>query len=106
MSAESSLSPTQFQHTLIGSTHNIQAWRGEDRVGNMSWRSDTGKITHISTDPDHQRTGVATGMWTAAQALSSLGEVKEPKHSPVRSEAGNAWAKSVSQKLPRRVYER
>lgn len=90
-----------------GDTHEVWAYRGGEKVGQLSWHhnpgnfNEAGEIDHVGVHEDHQRTGVASGMWAAARAYSDLsaGSIPAPKHSLIRTDDGDKWAQSVS---PRR----
>jgi hypothetical protein len=71
-------------------------------VGQMAWHPKTKAVTGITVDPEDQRQGIATAMWKMGQNVRP-----KPVHSADRTTAGEAWAKSVGGKLPRRkpVYD-
>jgi hypothetical protein len=71
-------------------------------VGQMVWHPKTKAITGITVDPENQREGIATAMWNMGQGIRP-----KPVHSADRTRAGEAWAKSVGGRLPRRkaVYD-
>lgn len=71
-------------------------------VGHLTWHPQTHKITGLNVDPDEQRKGIATAMWKMGQSIRP-----RPQHSADRTRAGEAWAKSVGGRLPRRkvVYD-
>ena len=70
-------------------------------VGKLLWNSR--EVRNITVDSDQQRRGVATGMWTEAQRIAAENaRIPAPKHSTDRTEAGDAWARSVGGRLPRR----
>jgi len=68
-----------------------------DLVGYMEWTKDTGETRHIEVDKEHQRKGVATGMWNFAKnvAANSEGKIRRPQHSRVQTKSGKAWVKKV-----------
>lgn len=66
-------------------------------VGQMAWHPKTHSITGITVDPEEQRQGIATAMWNMGQKMRP-----KPQHSADRTTAGQAWAKSVGGRLPRR----
>lgn len=112
MSADEHLNPVQFQYSQTenrsGYVHHITAKADEGTVGEMHW-SDArkGQISHIWVDPDRHRQGIATGMWNTGHEIAKSNGITPPKHSPDRSDKGDAWARAVSgRRLPRRVsYE-
>jgi hypothetical protein len=73
----------------------------------LSWHKDTGTVFSIATAPELQRQGLATKMWRGAHAISSSKpDVVAPRHSRIRSNEGDAWARSVGGELPERDMER
>jgi GNAT superfamily N-acetyltransferase len=75
--------------------HVIEAHHPDEGiVGKLSIKGTTSKVEGIEVDPDRQRQGIATAMWNFASPL-------KPRHSNDRTNAGNAWAKSVGGPLPR-----
>lgn len=110
MAAHESLSGIQFvtQHYPASETgksfnqHRVSAMVGDRRVGTMSW-SKRG-IHNVEVDPEFQRRGVATALWERGHAEAAAShDVVQPKHSADRSDAGDAWAKSVGGRRPRRL---
>lgn len=87
---------------VTGYLINAKHAESGDTVGHMLC-DHRGKIQSISVQPAHQRKGVATNMWNHAQELASQGQVPAPKHSKDRSDQGDAWARSVGGRRPRRV---
>lgn len=79
--------------------HRIQALEGDEIRGQMHW--DTKGVRNIGVVPTHQRQGLATAMWNEGMNRAG-GRVPMPKHSADRTDAGDAWARSVGGKLPRR----
>lgn len=66
-----------------------------DVIGHMRWQSWDGVVRDISVNSDVRRRGVATALWNHAHYLADLGQVTRPVHSPVRTEDGLAWSKSL-----------
>lgn len=56
------------------------------------------KVRNVEVHTDFQRKGIATGMWNYA-----VSQNLNPRHSADRTDAGDAWARTVSKRLPRRV---
>lgn len=110
-------------------THTVEAWAPEDAssawaqahpsdrntyagssidpgirpVASLSWHHQTGEIRGVYTEKEHQRQGIASTLHTRANEIAgSTRGVPAPKHSADRTAAGDAWAKSVGGKLPRR----
>lgn len=73
-----------------------------NQIGSMDWHVKTGHVLDIRVDEDHQRQGVATGMWDAGHAAAAGDRaVVQPRHSSERTGAGDAWAKAVGGRRPR-----
>lgn len=82
-------------------THRINAMRGGEKLGHMSW--DRKRIVNIDVDPEHQRQGVATALWNEGHRLAGeVQRIPQPRHSADRTTKGDAWARSVGGRLPRR----
>ncbi len=72
---------------------------GTRPMGSLSWHHKTGEIRGVYTSSQFQRQGIASRLYLEAQ--QQAGTVR-PKHSPDRTTAGDALAKSVGGRLPRR----
>lgn len=96
----------QFQYRLVEGTKGVPAMDGGEhhevtalhpetgeKMGHLTWDNDF--VDHVSTMPSFRRQGVATGMWNYAHSIAKEGTVPAPKHSPIKSEAGQKWADSV-----------
>lgn len=81
--------------------HKIIAQYKGRRVGRMEWDIGTGDIQGINVQPSHRRKGIATAMWNLAQDITG----NNVGHSPVRSDEGDVWAKSVGGDIPPRSKE-
>jgi hypothetical protein len=66
-------------------------------VAQMTWHPETHAVTGITVDPEDRRKGIATAMWKMGQEVQP-----KPVHSADRTKAGDAWARSVGGRLPRR----
>jgi len=75
---------------VAGVMHWSKKKRGSLPAGNVDW---------VEVDPSHQRQGLATKMWEHA---NEIGVRPSPKHSPDRTDKGDAWARAVGGRLPRR----
>lgn len=117
MSASDNLNPVQFSFkpAVSRSTdrvrggqqpdHVVHAWApGDQHVGTLRWNALEGDVENIEVDPGYRRQGVATGMWKYAQQQEG---VRSPQHAPAdeRTDAGNAWAKSVKGPGWRRTFQ-
>jgi ribosomal protein S18 acetylase RimI-like enzyme len=79
----------------------------ESRKTAMSWNAQTGEIFSVATVPELQRQGHATAMWHGAHAIAAENpEVVAPRHSRIRSGAGDKWARAVGGELPERDLEK
>ena len=84
-------------------THNLRARNGKGvYLGHMVWTQF--HIRDIQVVERYQRRGVATALWREAQRLAAENpDIPEPRHSPARTESGNAWAIAVGGELPVRL---
>jgi hypothetical protein len=81
--------------------HRIRAFADNGaHLGDMLW--DAKQIRNIGVGEQFQRRGVATSMWNEGQRLAEERGIPAPKHSPDRTNAGDAWARSVGGRLPRK----
>ena len=81
-------------------THQIRAKNDAgDVIGAMTWNAkEIGKVFS-----DRKRQGVATAMWEEAHRLAGeSNRIPTPKHSGQRTDEGDAWARAVGGRLPRR----
>jgi hypothetical protein len=85
-------------------THRIQAFSGKASLGRMLWNSRS--ILNIDVEPQQARRGVATAMWQEGHRLAEQhARIPKPKHSSDRTAMGDAWARSVGGRLPRRARQ-
>jgi hypothetical protein len=81
--------------------HRVTAKTGEATLGTMLWNSRG--ILNIGVQPEQARRGVATAMWHEGHRLAEQNaRIPKPKHSPDRTAMGDAWARSVGGRLPRK----
>jgi ribosomal protein S18 acetylase RimI-like enzyme len=109
------LNPDQFHYAFrqakpkeMGSRpmHELRVYGGGGMgsIGELYWHHKTGEIGNISVRPEVQRRGVATAMLGEARRLASETRgVRAPRHSPDRTAAGEAWARSLGERLPKRT---
>ena len=72
-------------------------------VGHLYWHPRTGTIRDVLVTGEHQGKGIATQMYkTAQEVAATTKKVPAPKHSQDRTDAGEAWAKAVGGRRPRR----
>jgi GNAT superfamily N-acetyltransferase len=112
--SQEALNPDQFQMHYEAPYPGVHDWHrvearlpeqqpGERSAGYMRWGSKTGEIRAIDVEPQYQRRGVATAMYKHAHELAATNrKIRSPRHSPDRTEAGEAWARSLGDRLPRR----
>lgn len=77
--------------------HNVYAYHPSqpEEVGALTWTQDKGAIT-VDVQEDHQRKGVATGMYKfAMQKANELGIQRPELLNSSYGPKGFAWAKSV-----------
>lgn len=76
---------------------------GTRPVASMSWHHQTGEIKGVYTAKEHQRQGIASSLYQEGSRLAGATRgVPQPKHSPDRTTAGEAWARSVGGRVPPR----
>ena len=81
--------------------HRITAMTGGSSLGTMIWNSSS--IRNINVNPGQERRGVATAMWHEGHRMAEENaRIPKPKHSTQRTREGDAWARSVGGRLPRR----
>ena len=107
--SHAALSPDQFSFVKAtpremggSATHQVRV--GErGTIGMLSWHHKTGEITGIDVSPPYRRQGVATQMLGEARRIAGgTRGVTAPKHSTDRTDAGEAWARSLGERLPKR----
>ena len=98
------LSDIQFEYhpsEMGGESHRITARSGGEYAGHLLWSSK--QVRNIDVAPAMQRQGVGTAMWNEGHRLASENaRIPQPKHSADRTNEGDAWARSVGGRLPRR----
>jgi hypothetical protein len=108
MPAHQKLNEIQFQYDSpdLGEskpTHRLRALAGPTgtQVGEMLWNAQG--IRNVGVGEQFQRRGVATALWSEGHRLAGQNaRIPAPKHSADRTKAGDAWARSVGGRLPRR----
>lgn len=81
--------PASYGETLVQAHHPDHGVIGHLLIGAFH------NVRNIMVNPEHQRKGVATGMWNYAKQQGL-----EPEHSDIRTEEGTAWAKSTGDDVP------
>ena len=74
-----------------------------DQVGRLEWSKRTGKILAVDVTQEFRRQGLATALLGHARRLSAKYGIKAPVHSNDRTDAGEAWARSLGERLPKRI---
>jgi hypothetical protein len=103
MAALDNVNELQFKHnTFTGAGfHQVKAYvEGKTQpVGQLRWDTGTGEIKGVSVFLSQRRAGVATALLNEARAN---GPKPEPHHSVIRTDKGDAWARSTGDTLPPR----
>jgi acetyltransferase (GNAT) family protein len=101
------LNPEQFKFTratpkeMGGTPHHRLDVLGLG--SSLLWHHKTGQISNIGVPEQFQRQGIATAMYGKAKEIAGETRgVRPPRHSPDRTEAGEAWARSLGERLPKR----
>lgn len=64
----------------------------------------TGEVEGLETDPKHRRQGHAKELWNAVnEHAETTPGVPTPRHSKLRTRAGEGWAKAVGGEVPERT---
>ena len=104
----SNLSNKQFPYTYSYSNkeeepwteHTVTAHHKDERVGFITW-GNSGGVIDMGVTIEHQRKGVATGMWNHALSLGGITDkasgilIPNVEHSGNRTRQGEEWAKST-----------
>ena len=94
----------EYHHLLQGKKmahpfQSVMAADGGTVVGHLSWGPGNPDVQSLWVHPDYRHRGIATALWGHAQALD-----RPPQHSLDRSDAGDAWARSVTPGVPDRKH--
>jgi GNAT superfamily N-acetyltransferase len=82
--------------------HVFTAHKDGKQVGKLQLQRG-GTIDIVEVDPEHQRQGIATGLYKFAVSHAEKSDGQEtpyPQQSSIRSKEGDAWAKSLGVTLP------
>lgn len=84
--------------------HEMRAYAaGHGSVAEIFWHHKTGEIANITVRDQFRRQGIATHLLGQARQLAEQTRgVRPPRHSPQRTDAGEAWARSLGERLPGR----
>ena len=80
--------------------HRVRAAVGNRIIGNLMW--DHEGVGDVYVNPEYRRRGIATEMWNVANREATSRGIIKPKHSGLRTDEGDAWARSVGGHLPPR----
>lgn len=76
------------------------------RGGELTWKRKGGTILKIEVPGHLQRRGLATSLYGEAKRIASENpRIPSPRHSNDRTKEGDAWARSVGGRLPRRLKD-
>jgi len=106
MAANEKISDVQFRYhgpSMGYGSHRLTAHVGgsDTSAGHLLWSGQG--IRNIMVEPELQRRGIGTAMWNEGHRLASENaRIPKPKHSPDRTNEGDAWARGVGGRLPRR----
>jgi 2'-5' RNA ligase len=97
----SKASDYRFEHEQhFTGDHRIDAWhKSGEHAGFAEFAADGG-LDEIEVNPEHQRKGVATGIWEHAKSVGI-----NPQHSNVRSSDGDEWAHSTGDPVPENEWK-
>lgn len=68
----------------------------------LDWEP-SGELYYIKVPVEYRRQGLATKLWRSAQKFTSKSGLPPLRHSRYRTNEGDAWAKSLGEKLPPRI---
>ena len=74
--------------------HSIQVMKDGEVVGQLTWDKITNVVEGLNVSLRHQGQGIATEMWNYAKTISPI------THSPYRTPAGDAFARSIGDPVP------
>jgi GNAT superfamily N-acetyltransferase len=106
MPAHEHVNEIQFNYvgpSMGAGHHEVQAnmGGGPTDVAHMAWNAKG--IINVEVPPEHQRKGVATALWNEGHRLAETSKrIPAPKHSTDRTNEGDAWARSVGGRIPRK----
>ncbi len=84
-------------------TATATAHYGKKVVGTLDWSPENGEIGSVQVDEGHRRKKVATELLRAAKAHTREHDLPPIQHNVIRTDAGDAWAKSTGDELPWRL---
>ena len=109
MSAQDNLSGSQFgdvsfEYNSENGLHGVDAIHrpSQKNLGFIEWHPKSGEIQHLRVNPENRRQGLATQLWHESHRIANERGIVVPQHSSERTPLGDAWAKSLGDKLPRK----
>lgn len=92
-----------FNYDKVGSLHYLEAQKEGEVVGKLNWVHKSGNVTGIYVPKEHRRKGIATALYNEAKRISSTTRgVPRPKITDDRTNDGEAWARTLGERLPKR----
>jgi GNAT superfamily N-acetyltransferase len=91
----------------MGEPHRLTAEQDGRAVAVLIWSRRSGLILDIHVEPEYRRRGIATAL--LAEARRMAGEtrgVKRPRLNPQRTNDGEAFARSLGERVPPRDCDR
>jgi hypothetical protein len=72
-------------------------------IGHMDWDPEGGELSDLLVVSSHCRRGIATAMWKEGHLWAKdCSDVIAPRHSADRTDDGEAWARTINKRLPKR----
>lgn len=85
-----------FEHYIKNDTAVLKAISGGETIGHLAWNKDI--VENVFVHPSARGQGLATALAEEALRLHGTGVVFEPKMSPFRTNAGEAFAQAIGRK--------
>jgi predicted GNAT family acetyltransferase len=101
--ARSALIKTFKNNERLGG-HIMVGDKNHEVIGELLWHP-TGEIKDVKVRDEYKRTGIATKMLKMAKTEARRAKQPNIKHSPIRTDEGDAWAKKVGGTLPKRAED-
>jgi hypothetical protein len=103
MATSTTSSDARFYHYRRGRSPGYNAVVAADPdshvLGHLSWGPNGTKVQTVWVQPDRRRQGLATALWQHARAIEP-----ELAHHTDRSDAGDAWVRSLRDGAPERTH--
>lgn len=88
------------KYALEEYTHKISVFNNSGAVGYIEWDTDSGEVEKVYVGEPFRRLGVGTYLWELATEWAEKNDEVAPEHSSRRSEAGDAYARSIGGRVP------